>query len=61
MSFVSESRPRPRIPDGDQSTSQLDFVQVEMKNLEEKLAELNRMNQNLGTRVDNDQLRTEMY
>ena len=49
------------MPDGDPSESQIDLVLVEMKNMDEKYDELKKMNQNLGTRVDNDQLRNEMY
>lgn len=49
------------MPDGDPSASQIDLVLVEMKNMDEKYDELKKMNQNLGTRVDNDQLRNEMY
>lgn len=52
--------PQPRAPDADQMTTSIDDIRFDLKHLDDKLTEFNRMYQNLGTRVDNQQLRTEM-
>lgn len=41
-------------------TTSIDDIRFDLKHLDDKLTEFNRMYQNLGTRVDNQQLRTEM-
>ncbi|KAK8809219.1 hypothetical protein WA171_000803 [Blastocystis sp. BT1] len=51
---------RVRTPDADQLSTSVDDIRFDLKHLDDKLAEFNRMYQNLGTRVDNQQLRTEM-
>ncbi|KAK8803182.1 hypothetical protein WA588_002333 [Blastocystis sp. NMH] len=52
--------PQPRAPGADQMTTTIDDIRFDLKHLDDKLTEFNRMYQNLGTRVDNQQLRTEM-
>ena len=42
-------------------TTTIDDIRFDLKHLDDKLTEFNRMYQNLGTRVDNQQLRTEMW
>ena len=39
----------------------MEDIRIDLQNLDKKITEFNRMYQNLGTRVDNQQLRTEMY
>ena len=45
----------------DQLSTSVEDIRIDLQNMDKKIAELNRMVQNLGTRVDNQQLRTEMY
>lgn len=45
----------------DQLSTSVEDIRIDLQNMDKKIAELNRMFQNLGTRVDNQQLRTEMY
>ena len=44
----------------DQLSTSVEDIRIDIQNLDKKITELNRMFQNLGTRVDNQQLRTEM-
>ena len=51
---------RVRTTDADQLSTSVDDIRFDLKHLDDKLTEFNRMYQNLGPRVDNQQLRTEM-
>ena len=52
---------KPKVNNGEQLSTSIEDIRIDLQNLEKKITELNRMYQNLGTRVDNQQLRTEMY
>ncbi|KAK8814931.1 syntaxin-7-like protein [Blastocystis sp. ATCC 50177/Nand II] len=51
---------RPKPNNADQLSTSVEDIRLDLQNLESKISELNRMFQNLGTRVDNQQLRTEI-
>lgn len=53
-------RVKPRGNNNDQLSTSVEDIRIDCQNLDKKITELNRMFQNLGTRVDNQQLRTEM-
>lgn len=52
---------RPKVNNGEQLSTSIEDIRIDLQNLDKKITELNRMYQNLGTRVDNQQLRTEMF
>ena len=53
-------RVKPKGNNNDQLSTSVEDIRIDLQNLDKKITELNRMFQNLGTRDDNQQLRTEM-
>ena len=60
MRFFYVRSARPKVNNGEQLSTSVEDIRIDLQNLDKKITELNRMYQNLGTRVDNQQLRTEM-